>query len=123
MGEFGVWDKEGAKNSINSGVGLGMKAHSHRQNLEAFPSKSMMMMVSSPHNHHHHHHPPLYGPSFASSACDGDGDGPTICKSLMTNYTNHFANTAATASASASSGAALVRPLQPFHILVEVTIE
>ncbi|KAI9097515.1 hypothetical protein K1719_025286 [Acacia pycnantha] len=103
MGEFGVWDKEAAKNSSNGAVGLGMKVQ--KQKLEAFPSKNMMMMVPPPHNHHD---PPLYVPSFAAS---GDGDGPTTCKSL-TNYTNHFVH------AASASGAALVRPLQlqPLHV-------
>ncbi|XP_028790719.1 growth-regulating factor 8 isoform X2 [Neltuma alba] len=105
MGEFGVWDEEAAKNSSNGGVGVGMKVQ--KQNFEAFSSKTMMMMAPPPHNHHD---PLLYGPSFAAAG-DGDGDGPTTCKSL-TNYANHFGNGA---SASAS-GAAHVRPLQPFHV-------
>ncbi|XP_054788242.1 growth-regulating factor 7-like isoform X2 [Prosopis cineraria] len=95
MGEFGVSDKEAAKNSSYGVVGPGVTAQ--KQNLEAFPSKTMIMRVDDP---------PLYGPSFVSG---GDGDGPKTCESL-TNYANHYLN------AASASGAALARPLQPFHV-------
>lgn len=100
MGEFGVSDKEDKKNSSTGVYGLGLKV----QNVEAVPSKTMMMMVPSHHNHHIPQLAPFDNDPFSAAA---DADGPIP----MTYHTNHFVNGA---SASAS-GAALVRPLQPFH--------